>query len=76
MPEEKQEGIIYVSQDFNLVIHLCPCGCKKEVVTPFGKDDWTITIENDLVTLFPSIGNFQFPCKSHYWLVKNEIICA
>ena len=26
--------------------------------------------------LYPSIGNWQFPCRSHYWIRRNRIIWA
>lgn len=28
------------------------------------------------VSLDPSIGNWNFKCKSHYWIINNEIIFA
>ena len=34
MPENLDEGIIYVSIPFETVIHKCACGCGAEVVTP------------------------------------------
>jgi hypothetical protein len=24
--------------------------------------------------LFPSIGNWSFPCRSHYWIKRNRVI--
>jgi len=34
MPENLDEGVIYVSIPFETVIHACACGCGAEVVTP------------------------------------------
>ena len=33
IPEELQEGTVYVSIRFATVSHLCACGCKTKVVT-------------------------------------------
>ena len=77
---ELEQGVLYVSEEFELAIHLCACGwCKQKTVTPF-KDfpndrGWTYTRDaEDRVTLHPSIGNFQMPCKSHYWVQGNKIV--
>lgn len=78
MPEELKPGIIYVSQKYEIAIHLCACGgCGQRTVTSFGswKDSWKLTLdEENRVTLSPSIGNFQMPCRSHYWVKKGEIV--
>ncbi len=28
------------------------------------------------VTLYPSIGNWNLPCRSHYFITKNKVACA
>jgi hypothetical protein len=74
VPEELEDGILYISYEFETALHLCCCGCKNEVVTPFHRaDDWRLTVEDGLVSLSPSIGNFQFSCRSHYWITENEV---
>jgi hypothetical protein len=76
VPEELEQGVLYISMAFKVAIHLCACGeCKQDTVTPFNNptNDWTLTNEDGLITLHPSIGNFQMPCKSHYWVKKNKI---
>jgi hypothetical protein len=35
-----------------------------------------MTFDGDLVSLSPSIGNWQFPCRSHYWIRENAIVWA
>lgn len=83
MPETKEEGILYISKKYGLAIHLCACGCGEQVVTPLNgnwngwmKDfGWDLTeYEDGTVTLSPSIGNFQFDCKSHYFIRRNKIV--
>ena len=64
IPDDLEQGKIYVSLPFKCAIHLCACGCGLQTVTPFSPPNgWTLTLdENNLVTLHPSIGNFQYPC--------------
>jgi len=64
MPEKKENGVLYISEKFQLAIHLCACReCNFETVTPFGESSnrWELINNEGLITLNPSIGNFQFP---------------
>lgn len=73
MPSEFSAGILYVSLEFGVAIHLCPCGCNSKIVTPIGPTDWKFTEYENKPTLYPSIGNWQLPCRSHYWISAGEI---
>lgn len=74
IPKTLEHGKLYISKKYHVAVHLCACGCGSKTVTPLGKDEWTL-IENigHTVTLRPSIGNFEFPCKSHYFITENHI---
>lgn len=74
IPKDLKEGIIYISMEFGTAVHLCTCGCKNEVVTPFSPTDWKLIFEGEFISLSPSIGNWSFECKSHYWIYRNKII--
>lgn len=74
IPDCLEEGVIYISIDFCTAIHLCACGCKKEVVTPISPDGWALTFNGKSISLFPSIGNWSFPCQSHYWIKQGDIV--
>lgn len=74
IPEKLKEGTIYVSIPFETIIHLCCCGCKNEVVTPLSPTDWNMTFDGETITLNPSIGNWNFQCKSHYFIRKNRVV--
>ena len=77
MPEVKEDGILYVSMEYCIAIHLCVCGCGNEVVTPIAPDAWKLTFNGAGISLYPSIGNWDFDCQSHYFIVENKIkICA
>ena len=76
IPDNLEEGILYVSIKYATAIHLCACGCKNEVVTPFSQADWQLIFDGKTVSLSPSIGNWSFKCQSHYFIKNNEIIYA
>ena len=78
IPEKLEEGKLYISLEYGSVVHNCLCGCGSRTVTPIdcvveGKDmGWRLIQHPDKkVSLTPSIGNYQLPCKSHYILTKN-----
>lgn len=76
MPEVINQGELYVSMKYSVVIHLCACGCGEKVVTPLSPDDWQLKYDGETISLYPSIGNWDFPCRSHYWVRKNMIVNA
>ncbi|PKP46477.1 MAG: hypothetical protein CVT95_06915 [Bacteroidetes bacterium HGW-Bacteroidetes-12] len=73
LPKELEEGFLYVSEEFGVAGHLCPCGCKNKIITPIEPTEWSFKEFNNKPTLFPSIGNWQLPCKSHYWITDGKI---
>lgn len=73
IPDTIEDGILYISVEYCTAIHKCACGCGKEVVTPLSPTDWAISFNGKTVTLSPSIGNWNFDCKSHYWIKSSEI---
>ena len=76
MPKEIEEGILYISMEYCTASHKCPCGCGSRIVTPLTPINWTLLFDGDTVSLEPSIGNWSYPCESHYWITRNEIIWA
>jgi len=73
VPDKMAEGVLYISKEFNTAIHLCCCGCGNQTVTPTGINGWALIKDGDLITLHPSIGNWNFECRSHYWIRKNKV---
>lgn len=74
IPEKLDEGVLYICERYHLAAHKCCCGCGQEVITPLTPADWLIRKDNDLITLFPSIGNWSFTCQSHYWIKRNKVV--
>jgi len=73
IPMTLEEGVLYVSMEVGTVIHKCVCGCGREVVTPLSPTDWNLTFDGESISLYPSIGNWNFECKSHYWIQNNKV---
>lgn len=73
IPEKLLPGILYISKRYSTASHMCSCGCGLEVVTPLNPAKWQLIERNGSVSLDPSIGNWSFPCRSHYWIVDNHV---
>lgn len=76
IPEKLDEGVIYISLTYSTAAHLCCCGCGAEIVTPLTPTDWKLAVNDGQVSLWPSIGNWSLPCRSHYVIRENRIIWA
>lgn len=76
IPQSPQERILYISIKYKVAVHLCACGCKNKVVTRLSPKDWKLTFDGISATLYPSIGNWNFNCKSHYWIENDTVIIA
>ena len=73
LPTDLEEGVVYVSVNYAVAIHLCLSGCGSQVVTPLHPRAWELTFNGVAVSLFPSIGNYQLPCQAHYWIRNNRV---
>jgi len=73
VPETIEDGVLYASMEYATVIHKCCCGCGHEVVTPLSPRDWKLAFDGETISLHPSIGNWSFPCQSHYWIRNDRV---
>lgn len=73
VPTELADGVLYISITYRTAVHGCACGCRNKVVTPISPADWQLFYDGDTVSLTPSIGNWGFPCRSHYWIDAGRI---
>lgn len=73
IPDELEPRVLYISIEYATVAHLCCCGCRQEVVTPLSPTDWKLVFDGVSISLSPSIGNWSFPCRSHYWIRSGKI---
>lgn len=76
IPERLQPGVLYVSKRYSTASHLCCCGCGQEVVTPLKPSKWKLSEKGGTASLWPSIGNWSFPCQSHYIIRDGRIVWA
>lgn len=76
IPEHLAEGVLYVCEPHRIAIHRCCCGCGEEVVTPLSPAEWQLERRDSTVSLYPSIGNWNFHCQSHYWIRRNRVVWA
>src|ERR1700687_2192081 len=73
VPDRLEDGVLYVSMKYATAAHRCCCGCGSEVVTPLSPSDWRLTFDGESITLYPSIGNWSFACRSHYWIGNGKV---
>lgn len=76
IPDNLQDRKLYVSIRFSTVVHKCACGCQSEVVTPIHPTKWQLTFDGKSISLYPSVGSWNLPCRSHYWIKRNKVIWA
>ena len=76
MPKALEPGVLYVAEEFDAAAHLCACGCGARVRTPLGPTEWSFEDTPGGPTLFPSVGNWQQPCQSHYFISGGEVTWA
>lgn len=73
---ELEVGKLYISMKYNTVVHRCPCGCG--ALSEFGLHPATrkLIYDGEYVSIEPSIGARALSCRSHYWIIKNQIVWA
>jgi len=76
MPEKIEPGKLFISEKYETAIHKCCCGCGEEVVTPLSPAEWRLSKGPRGVSLSPSIGNWDYPCRSHYFITESRIVWA
>lgn len=73
VPGDLEAGVLYVSIEYDTTIHLCACGCRNQVVLPLHPTAWRLLYDGAAVSMWPSVGNWSFPCRSHYWIKDGRI---
>ena len=57
VPDELEPGVLYVSMDDAITVHLCACGCSNQVVLPLHPTGWRLIYDGETVSVSPSVGN-------------------
>ncbi|WP_345973770.1 DUF6527 family protein [Sulfurimonas diazotrophicus] len=76
IPDVLEDGVLYISMEYKTIIHLCPCGCGREAITPLSPAQWNMRFDGQNVTIKPSIGSWSFPCRSHYSITNSKVVWA
>jgi hypothetical protein len=76
IPKALEDGVLYISKKYRTATHRCCCGCGTKIVTPLRETEFGLIERGDNVSLHPSIGNWNHPCQSHYWIKDNKVIWA
>jgi hypothetical protein len=76
IPKTLENGVLYISHKYKTASHLCCCGCGSKVVTPLKPGGWQLSTKGSGIMLYPSIGSWNLPCQSHYWIRANRIVWA
>ena len=74
IPKERKEGVLYISIPYATAVHNCFCGCGLKVVTPISPVGWKLIFDGETVTLSPSVGSWDFPCRSHYFIRHDNVV--
>ncbi len=62
IPDQLEEGIVYISIQYGTAVHKCVCGCGNEVVMPISPTDWKLGFDGGkrfLSTPPSAIGAFR-----------------
>lgn len=76
-PDILEDGAMYHNTDFDIVIFLCPCGCREKIYASLARSGrerpmWTLKKEGGCFTLSPSI-NRTAGCKSHFFIERGHV---
>lgn len=58
VPEELEDGVLYICLECDVVVHKCACGCGEKVVLPLAPEHWKLYYDG-VVTLSPSIATIN-----------------
>lgn len=76
IPETLEDGTLYVCLDCHVALHNCACGCGEEVSTPLVPTEYSLKVHEGQASVWPSIGNHDFACASHYVIRNGRILWA
>ena len=74
MPKQLEPGVLYITRKYGTAAHLCACGCGEKIRTPLGPTEWSVTETPSGPSVWPSVGNWQRACESHYVIKNGRIV--
>ena len=64
-------GILYYDKQSGLSFHKCACGCGDIIIL---EHNYKWNIDENTITISPSIGRMTAPCKSHYFIRNGKVV--
>jgi hypothetical protein len=71
-PANLEPDAVYVNEDFELASLLCPCGCAHKITLLY-PDGHTVDNDGGYATVSPSIGVWDAPCRSHFYITRGHV---
>lgn len=71
-PKELDPFTVYVNKEFEVASFLCACGCGHKV-TLLVPDGHSVENNGGFATVYPSVGVWDAPCKSHYYITGGRV---
>jgi hypothetical protein len=75
-PKTLEDGVLYISRPFGTACHRCCCGCGTKIVTPLRPTEYRLIDSGGRVSLYPSVGNWNHSCQSHYVIRNGQVVPA
>lgn len=72
LPEHLEEEIVYISEEYEVAALKCACGCGHKVTLLLGDGHEVREIE-ERADIWPSIGVWDAPCRSHFFIRNGQI---
>ena len=71
-PTLLQSEVVYINEEFEIATLLCPCGCNHKIVL-LCPDGHLVINDGGFATVKPSIGVWDAPCRSHFFLNSGTV---
>ena len=71
-PAKLAENVVYVSEEYDVAALSCACGCGHRVNLLLG-DGHTVEDVGGFASIWPSIGVWDAPCRSHFWISEGQV---
>lgn len=72
IPRQMAEAVVYHTEEFELAGLLCACGCGHRI-TLLVPDSHEVWDDGGYVTISPSVGVLDAPCKSHFFITRGNV---
>jgi len=72
IPEQLEDGVIYVSDEYEIAALKCACGCGHKVTLLLG-DGHDVRNLGGHADVSPSIGVWDAPCRSHFFVKHGNV---